>query len=128
MLIKEQSRKKQGITVTGGAFYEINPKGLGGEELLDENCGVVRVLFREEVAILHRLALHVRSPLPPYAQWTAILCIESVERATLGPQMQHRTFDALGRFLVGTVVLDIDRRRSSIFLTDSMNADRITIG
>jgi len=59
--------------------------GLCGEELLDENCGVVRILFREEVATLHRLALRVRSPLPPNAQWTAILCIESVERATLGP-------------------------------------------
>ena len=59
--------------------------GLCGEELLDQNCGVVRILFREEVATIHRLALHVRSPLPPYAQWTAILCIESVERATLGP-------------------------------------------
>ena len=57
--------------------------GLYGEELLDENCGVVRILFREEVATLHRPALRVRSPLPPYAQWTAILCIESVERATL---------------------------------------------
>jgi len=102
--------------------------GLCGQELLDENCGVVRILFREEVATLHRLALRVRSPLPPNAQRTAVLCIESIERATLGPQMQHRTFDTLGRFLVGTVVLDIDRRRSSIFLTDSMNADRITIG
>jgi hypothetical protein len=42
--------------------------------------------------------------------------------------MEHRTFDALGRFLVDTVVLDIDRRRSAIFLTSSMNAGRIAIG
>lgn len=60
--------------------------GSCGDELLDENCGVVRILFREEVATLHRLAMRVRSPLPPNAQWTAILCIESVERATLGGQ------------------------------------------
>jgi len=59
--------------------------GSCGEELLDQNCGVVRILFREEVATLHRLALRMRSPLPPYGQWTAILCIESVERTTLGP-------------------------------------------
>ena len=59
--------------------------GLCGEELLDENCGVVRILFREEVATRHRLPLRVRSPLPPNAQWTAFFCIESVERATLGP-------------------------------------------
>src|SRR5258705_12048952 len=42
--------------------------------------------------------------------------------------MEHRTFDTLGRFLVDTVVLDIDRRRRSIFLTDSVNAGRIAIG
>ena len=59
--------------------------GLCGEELLDENCGVVRVLFREEVATFHRLSLRVRSPLPPNAQRTAVFCIESVERTTLGP-------------------------------------------
>jgi hypothetical protein len=59
--------------------------GSCGEELLDENCGVVRILFREEVATLDRLPSRVRSPLPPNAQWTAIFCIERVERATLGP-------------------------------------------
>ena len=59
--------------------------GSCGEELLDQNCRVVRILFREEVATLHRLALRVRSPLPPNAQWTAFFCIQSVERATLGP-------------------------------------------
>ena len=37
--------------------------GLCGEELLDENCGVVRILFREEVATLHRLAIACRRAL-----------------------------------------------------------------
>lgn len=82
------------------------------------NCGVVRILFREEVATLHRLPLRVRSPLPPNAQWTAIVSIESVERATLSPEMEHRTLDTPGRFHVDTVVLDIDSRRSAIFLTE----------
>ena len=35
-----------------------------------ENCGVVRILFREEVAALHRLSLRMRRPLPPDAEWT----------------------------------------------------------
>jgi hypothetical protein len=43
----------------------------GREEPLDENRRVVRVLFREEVATLYRLPLHVGSPLPPNAERTA---------------------------------------------------------
>ena len=73
------------LNLVGGAGQIGLMTGSCGEELLDQNCGVVRILFREEVATLHRLPLRVRSPLPPYAQWTAILCIESVERSTLGP-------------------------------------------
>src|SRR5579863_1003827 len=41
--------------------------------------------------------------------------------------MQRRAFDSLGRFLVSTIVLDIDRCRGAILLTDSMNAGRIAI-
>ena len=59
--------------------------GLRREELLDESSGVVRVLFREEVAAFHRLSVCARSPLPPNAQRTAVFCVESVERTTLGP-------------------------------------------
>jgi hypothetical protein len=96
-------RQKEGIVLSpyGQETWFVRPKvileswvecdvallmsGLCGEEPLDENCGVVRILFREEVATLHRLPLRVRSPMPPNAQWTAIFCIESVERAMLGP-------------------------------------------
>src|SRR5258707_4237539 len=41
--------------------------------------------------------------------------------------MQHWAFDSLGRFLVRTIVFNIDRCRGSIFLTDSMNAGRIAV-
>lgn len=41
--------------------------GLRREKLLDESSGVVRVLFREEVATFHGLPLGTRSPLPPNA-------------------------------------------------------------
>jgi len=60
---------------------------LGGDELPDENCGVVGILFRKEVATLHRLPVRLWSPLPPNSKWTAVFFIESVERATLGPYL-----------------------------------------
>jgi hypothetical protein len=41
--------------------------------------------------------------------------------------MEHRALDPLGSLLVGAVVFDIDRRRGSIFLTDSMDAGGIAI-
>jgi hypothetical protein len=59
--------------------------GLCGEKPIDENRGVVRILFRKEVAALHRLSMCAWSPLPPNAQWPSIFCVESVERTTLGP-------------------------------------------
>src|SRR5580692_9340511 len=98
------------------------------EELSYENSSVVRILFREKVATLHWLSLRPRRPLPPNAERTTVFCIESVEWAILGPEMQHRTFDSSGCFLVGAIVFDINRRRGSILLADSMNAGRITIG
>src|SRR5580658_6870975 len=98
------------------------------EELSYENSSVVRILFREKVATLHWLSLRPRRPLPPNAERTTFFCIESVEWAILGPEMQHRTFDSSGCFLVGAIVFDINRRRGSILLADSMNAGRITIG
>src|SRR5258708_38221368 len=102
--------------------------GLCREELLNQNHGVVRVLFGEKVAAFHRLTVRVRRPLPQNAQRTAVFCIESVERATFGPKMQHRTLDSPGRFLVRTIMLDIDRGCGSILLADSVNAGRIAIG
>src|SRR5262249_37909379 len=99
---------------------------LGGEELLDQNCGVIRILLGEKVAAVHRFPPHARSPLSPNAEWAIIGCIESVERTTFGPQMQHRTFDSPGRFFVRAIVFHIDSRCSSIFLTDPMNAGGIT--
>src|ERR1700747_391044 len=42
--------------------------------------------------------------------------------------MQHRAFDSLGRFLVRTIMFDIDRCRGSIFLADSMDASGIAKG
>src|SRR5208282_6215767 len=98
------------------------------EELFDENGSVIRILLREKVAALHRLSLRPRSPLPPNAERTTVFCIERVEWTALSPQMQHRTFNSLGRFLVRTIVFDIDRCRGSIFLADSVNAGGITIG
>src|SRR6516164_241450 len=41
--------------------------------------------------------------------------------------MQHRTFDSLGCFLVGVIMVDIDRGRRSILLANSMNAGGITV-
>src|SRR5689334_12688460 len=102
--------------------------GLRGKEPLDNSCRVFRVFFREEVTTFHCLSMHVRGPLPPNAERTAVFCIEGVERATLGPEMQHRACDSPGCFLVSTIVFDIDRGCGSIFLTDAMNAGRITIG
>ncbi len=101
---------------------------LSGKEPLDNSCRVFRVFFREEVTAFHCLSMHVRSPLPPNAERTPVFCIERVERATLGPEMQHRAFDSPGCFLVSTIVFDIDRGCGSIFLTDAMNAGRIAIG
>ena len=66
-------------------FSTFSDRYLQRKELFDENGGVVRILFREEVAALHCLSLRVRSPLPPNAQRTAVFCIESVERTALGP-------------------------------------------
>ena len=66
---------------------------------LDEGYGLVRVFFREEVATLHRLTLRLRSPLPPNSQRSSVFCIESVERTTLGPQVQHRAFNFSSRLL-----------------------------
>jgi hypothetical protein len=37
----------------------------GREKPLDEDGGVIGVLFWKEVASLHRLSLRVRGPLPP---------------------------------------------------------------
>src|SRR4029077_1413037 len=51
--------------------------GLCREELLDDNSGVVRILFREKVAALHWLSLRPRRPLPPNAGRTAVFGIES---------------------------------------------------
>ena len=59
--------------------------GLCREEPLDQNCCVLSILFGEKVATLHRLSLRGWGPLPPNAERTAVFCIESVERATLGP-------------------------------------------
>jgi hypothetical protein len=89
---------------------------------VDESGGVVRIFFWEKVPALHCSPLRVRSPLPPNAERTIVFCIERVEWATLGPEMQHWAFDSSGRFLVGTIVFDIRRCRGSIFLADSMNA------
>src|SRR5271156_846345 len=96
-------------------------------ELIDENSSVIGILFREKVAAFHRLPVRVRSPLPPNAERTAVFCIERVERTVLSPQMQHRTFDSLAGFLVRTIVFDVDRRRSSIFFTNAVNAGRIAV-
>src|SRR5271155_4532066 len=51
--------------------------GLCREKLFDENSGVVRILFREKVAALHWLSLRPQRPLPPNAERTTVLCIES---------------------------------------------------
>src|SRR5215472_4097022 len=99
----------------------------GGEELLDQNGGIVRILLRKKVPALHRLSVDARSPLPPNAQGPAIFCVESVQRAALGPKMKHRTADAPGCFLARTIVLDINRGRGTVFLADSMNAAGIAV-
>src|SRR5271170_6205265 len=70
------------------------------KELLDENCGVVRILFRKEVAALHRLSARVRSPLPPDAERPGVFRVKSIERTALGPEMQHRAFDLFRCFLI----------------------------
>src|SRR5580704_15824930 len=41
--------------------------------------------------------------------------------------MQHRAFDSPGGFLVGAIVLDVNRCRGSIFLADAMNAGWIAV-
>src|SRR5260221_9601396 len=97
-------------------------KGLCGKEALDNHDRVFRVFFWEEVATLYRLSLRARSPLSPNAQRPPVLCIERVEWATLGPEMQHQAFDPLGCFLVSTIVFDIDRCGGAIFLTDAVHA------
>src|ERR1700723_1231599 len=98
------------------------------KELLDESCRIVRILFREEVAAFHRLALRARSPLPPDSERAPVSCVKGVERATFRPEMEHGTFDSLRRIFVSTIVFDIDGRSRSIFLADSVNARRIAIG
>jgi hypothetical protein len=100
---------------------------LGGKKLFNENRSLVRVFFREKVATLHWLSLRPWRPLPPNAERTTVFCIESVERTTLGPEMQHWALDSLGCFLVGAIVFDINRCRGAIFLADSMNASGIAI-
>ena len=87
----------------------------------------VRIFFREKVAALHWLSLRPRRPLPPNAERTTVFCIESVERTTLGPEMQHWALDSLGCFLVGAIVFDINRCRGAILLADSMNPGRIAV-
>jgi hypothetical protein len=66
---------------------------------------VSSVLFREEVAAFHGLSARAE---PIDAQRSSVSCIESIERTTLGPQMQHRALDPAGSRLVGAVVFDID--------------------
>src|ERR1700731_2710500 len=95
---------------------------LSGEEQLHDVRSFVRILFWEEVATLYRLPLHLRSPLPPYAERTAVFCIVSVNPTAFRPQVQHRAFNFFRRFFVRAVVFNIDRRCSSIFLTDTMHA------
>jgi hypothetical protein len=52
--------------------------------LLDENCGVVRILFGEEVATLHRLSLRAWSPLPPdFVKFCGVLCGRDFVRKNL---------------------------------------------
>src|ERR1700739_2188941 len=99
----------------------------GREELLEGNHRVVRIFFREEVATLYRLPLRLRSPLPPNAERTAVLCIVGVEPTTLRPKVQHRAFNLPARFFVGAVVFDINRGRRSIFLANSMHTGGVPI-
>src|SRR6201982_2715999 len=103
-------------------------KFFGRDEMLAQNSRLVRVLFREEVATLYRLPLHLRSPLPPNAERTALFCIVSVKPTTLRPQVQHRAFNSFGRLLIDAVVFDIDRCRRSIFLANSMHTRGVSIG
>ena len=42
--------------------------------------------------------------------------------------MQHLAFDSIAGLFVYAIVLDINGRRGSILLADSMNAGRIAIG
>jgi hypothetical protein len=61
------------------------------EKLFDDKGSLVGVLLREKVAAFHRLSVRVRSPLPPNSQGASVLSVESVKRATLGPQMRTAT-------------------------------------
>jgi len=74
---------------------------------------VSRVLFREKVVTFPRLSPR-GEPLTPHSQRTAVFCIESVERTTLG-------LDLLGSPLVTAMVFDIDGGCDTILLPDSMN-------
>src|ERR1700756_1049391 len=94
----------------------------------DNDFGVFRVFFWEEVATLHRLSLRVWSPLPPNADRTSVASVELVERATLSPKMQHRAVDSPGCFLVSAIMFDIDRCRGSILFTDAVHAGWVAIG
>jgi hypothetical protein len=111
-----------------GRTKESATAALRRKELFDENKGAVRIFFGEEVAALHRLSLRAWSSLPPNAQRTSVLCIESVEWSALSPEMQHRAFDPLASFFVGAIVFDIDRGRSAIFFADAVNASGIAVG
>jgi hypothetical protein len=59
--------------------------GSGRKELLDSDKSALRILFGKEVTTFHCMPLRLRSPLPPNAERTAIFCIDSVERPSLGP-------------------------------------------
>jgi hypothetical protein len=64
-------------TAPGGA----NTKPRAAADQGDDQSGCVSV---------HRLSVRVRSPLPPNTQGP-VLSVESVKRATLGPQMRTAT-------------------------------------
>ena len=75
----------------------------------------------------HCLSVGAPGPLPPNSKRSAVSCVESVERSTLCPEMQHRALDFPGVFFVRAVVFYIDRGGGPIFLTDAVHAGRVAI-
>ena len=58
---------------------------LCGEKPGEDGRGVIRILFREKMATLHRLSFHERRPLTPNPQRTALFRIERIEGTAFRP-------------------------------------------
>src|SRR5919112_2044880 len=80
------------------------------------------MLLGEEVAAVHRTAVHVVRELAPQRERPAFARVPARERTAGAPECEERTGDASPGLAVGGVVLTIDRRSRAVFLADRMDA------